>query len=139
MIRRSAHRAFTLIELLLVLVILAVLAAVVVPKLTGRVEDSKRKATIAEISNLKSALDTYEQDNGHYPSTSEGLDALVERTGSATDSWHKLIDQVPVDKWNNPYTYVGPDTVGAEVGFNITSNGPDGTAGTEDDIDKNTK
>ena len=137
--RRSTNRAFTLIELLLVLVILAVLAAVVIPKLTGRVEDSRRKATIAEISNLKSALNTFEQDNGRFPSTNEGLDPLVNKPASGdTSNWVKLLDEVPNDKWGNPYTYQGPDTLG-ENDFNIISNGPDGQLGTPDDIDKTTK
>ena len=137
--RRDIRRAFTLIELLLVLVILAVLAAVVIPKLTGRVEDSRRKATIAEISNLKTALDTFEIDNGRYPMTNEGLEALVAKP-AGMDTWGgKYIDEVPTDKWGHPYIYRGPDTAVDAPSFDIVSMGGDGVEGTEDDIDKYTK
>ena len=74
------HKAFTLIELLLVLVIIAVLAAIVVPKMAGRTEDAKIKATKGSIAGIKTALDTFEVDNGRYPSSEEGLRA-AERTG----------------------------------------------------------
>lgn len=131
------RRAFTLIELLLVLVILAVLAAVVIPKMTGRVEQAKRAGTITEISNLKNALDQFEIDNGRYPYTNEGLDALVNKP-AGLDTWAaKYIDEVPVDKWGTPYQYTGPDSEGPGE-FNIKSAGSDKQFGTEDDLDKNT-
>ena len=78
MSRRHIRRAFTLIELLLVLVILAVLAAVVVPRLTGRVEDAKIGGTISDISNIKVALGIFETDMGRFPTGEEGLQALVQ-------------------------------------------------------------
>ena len=137
--QRHVRRAFTLIELLLVLVILAVLAAVVIPKLTGRVDDSRRKATIAEISNLKTALESYEIDNGSYPSTNDGLKALVEKPPTAGEEWRKYIDEVPNDKWGNPYFYQGPDAVGDLEGYSIVSFGKDGEQGTPDDVDKYSK
>src|SRR5687768_2274383 len=79
--RSPLRRAFTLIELLLVLVILAVLAAVVVPKFTGRTEDARIAAAKAEIGGLRTALGTFEVDTGRYPTTDEGLRALIERPG----------------------------------------------------------
>ncbi len=132
------RRAFTLIELLLVLVILAVLAAVVIPKLTGRVEDSRRKATIAEISNLKMALENFELDNGRYPNSNEGLEALVDMPAGMDATWRKGIDEVPTDKWGHPYIYQGPDALG-EGNYDIISLGGDGEQGTSDDINKFTK
>jgi general secretion pathway protein G len=132
---RRTRRGFTLIELLLVLVILAVLAAVVIPKMTGRVEDSKKSATMATISNLKSALEAFEIDNGHYPSSQEGLDALVNKPASAGENWtHKYIDEVPRDGWNQEFTYLGPDSAPPGMDFDIISNGGDLQYGTTDDI-----
>jgi general secretion pathway protein G len=136
--RRPTRRAFTLIELLLVLVILAVLAAVVIPKLTQRVGDARVKATIGEISNIKMSMETFEIDNGRYPNSNEGLLALVERpSGLENTAWHKLLDKVPQDKWGHDYQYQGPDSLG-EGEFNIISAGEDGEFGTADDLDKYT-
>ena len=138
MSRRQAPKAFTLIELLLVLVILAVLAAVVVPKLTGRVEGARRGGTIAEIANLKNALNTFEIDNGRLPNTAEGLDALVSCPTGLEGSWHKLIDKVPTDKWGYPYIYICPGTLDPDS-FDLRSMGPDHQDGTDDDINKDTQ
>jgi general secretion pathway protein G len=135
MLRRTTRRAFTLIELLLVLVILAVLAAVVIPKLTGRVSDSKRKATIAQIANIESALATYENDNGGFPDPADGLSALVSKPANAGNGWHQLLKDIPTDSWGNPFTYVIMDN--GEP--NVISNGENGTYGDEDDLDIHTK
>ncbi|HEY4328157.1 MAG TPA: type II secretion system major pseudopilin GspG [Phycisphaerae bacterium] len=136
MYRRQTRKAFTLIELLLVLVILAVLAAVVVPKLTGRVETARHGGTVADIANLKNALNTFEIDNGRLPNTAEGLEALVSCPTGFEASWHKLIDKVPVDKWGDPYIYICPGTQDPD-GFDLRSMGPDKQDGTDDDINKN--
>jgi len=132
---KPARGAFTLIELLLVLVILAVLAAVVIPKLTGRVETARRNATIAELSHLKSAIDTFEVDNGRYPTSSEGLDALVAcpPAFAGMGTWNQQLDAVPIDKWGTPYHYQGSDEVG-DGHFQITSAGPDKVFGNDDDL-----
>ena len=88
--RVFAARAFTLIELLLVLVIIAVLAAVVVPKMVGRTEDAKIKATVGSIGGIKTALETFEVDNGRFPTSKEGLMALVNAPGGLTN-WHAYV------------------------------------------------
>src|SRR4051812_18464811 len=102
-IRRGAVRGFTLIELLLVLVILAVLAAVVVPKLTGRVEMARRNSTIAAIANLKTAIDAFEVDNGRLPEENEGLDVLIAAPGGdLSASWagpYLNGGAIPIDGW----------------------------------------
>jgi general secretion pathway protein G len=136
--RSHSRRAFTLIELLLVLVILAVLAAVVVPRLTGRVEAARRAGTISDISNIKTALDVYETDIGRYPTTDEGLAALL--TNSVNDpKWAgPYITKPPTDKWGNAYEYVCPGT-DDPTSFDLSSNGPNGIAGDDDDIMKNTE
>jgi len=134
-LRLSAARGFTLIELLLVLVILAVLAAVVVPKLTGRVEQSRKTGTITDIAGMKTAVGAFEVDCGRVPTDSEGLDALVVNPGGDVSGfWNgPYIDQVKTDKWGIPYQYSSSST----RDFNIISAGPDHQFGTEDDMDIN--
>src|SRR4051794_13684285 len=96
--KSSRRNGFTLIELLLVLVILAVLAAIVLPKLVGRTEESKVKAAKAGISNISTALHTFEVDNGHFPTTDEGLQVLINKPGNPTADWHgPYLDRLPVD------------------------------------------
>jgi general secretion pathway protein G len=130
--RYVGRSAFTLIELLLVLVILGVLAAVVVPKLTGRAQDAKIGATKTQISSIKGALDMFEQDNGHFPQNDEGLRALVEKPSSNAAGWKKYLETMPVDGWGNPFVYRIPGTNGKE--FDIISYGPDAREGGGDDI-----
>ena len=132
---RRSNRGFTLIELLLVMVILAILAAIVVPKFTGRIEDSKIKAAKADISNLKTSLGLFEIDNGRFPTTAEGLGALISNPGNLTN-WHKVLDKssVPVDPWGNQYLYRCPNSSGDAGAFDLLSAGPDGREGTADVI-----
>ncbi len=131
---RSA-RGFTLIELLLVLVILATLAAIVVPKFTRRTEQAKLTAAATEISNIELALDTFEVDCGRYPTTEEGLKALVEQPSNA-DGWHDSYIKrgVPRDPWGNAYLYRYPGRHNTS-GYDLYSFGPDGQDGGGDDID----
>jgi general secretion pathway protein G len=129
--REMGTRGFTLIELLLVLVILGVLAAIVVPKLAGRSEDAKLKACKAEISILSGALDTFEIDNGRYPSTDEGLRALVEQPANVENWRAYLKGGIPVDQWKRPYVYVYPGTNNTDS-FDLYSLGPDGREGGDD-------
>jgi general secretion pathway protein G len=131
----SMRSAFTLIELLLVMVIIAILAAIVVPKFTGRINDSKIKAATGEISNIKTSLKMFEVDNGRYPTTAEGLGAMITNPGNLPN-WHKVLDTsaVPLDPWQNKYIYRSPDSTGNADGFDLLSAGPDGREGTGDDI-----
>ena len=129
--RSHLRRAFTLIELLLVLVILAVLAAVVVPKFTGRTDDAKIKATKAELAILEGALDRFEIDNGRFPATEDGLQALV-RAPSYANNWKgPYIKAVPQDKWGNAYIYRSPGQHNADS-FDLYSMGPNGRDGDDD-------
>jgi len=140
MIRRSptshpfAKAAFTLVEMLLVLVILAVLAAIVIPKLAGRSQQAKVTAARTQISSFEQALGAYEVDTGNYPNS---LDALVSQPGNA-NGWKGpyLAKGIPNDPWGNPYQYVYPGKVNAS-GFDIISMGPDGRAGGDDDVTSN--
>lgn len=128
------RRAFTLVEMLLVLVILATLAAIVIPKMAGRSQQAKVTAAQSQISSIEMALDAFEVDNGYYPK-SGGLDNLLNQPANAP-GWKGpyLKKGVPLDPWGNPYTYEFPGKHNAN-GYDILSMGPDGRASTDDDID----
>jgi general secretion pathway protein G len=128
--RTRAFGGFTLIELLLVLVILGVLAALVVPKFVGRGEQARITAAKADISSIKTALNAFEIDTGRYPTTEEGLTALVSQP-SGVQNWHGYLDNVPKDPWGNPYQFRSPGQHNPE-GFDVYSFGPDGREGNDD-------
>ena len=130
----SLARAFTLVEMLLVLVILAVLAAIVIPKFTGRSQQAKETAAKSQISNFELALDAFEVDSGFYPQGSAGLNALVDQPSGA-QNWKGpyLKKGVPLDPWGNPYVYAYPGKNNVK-GYDLMSVGPDGRAGGDDDI-----
>jgi general secretion pathway protein G len=130
----TRKRGFTLVELLLVLVILATLAAIVIPKFAGRGEQAKKAAAQTDIRNLSLALDAFEVDNGTYPKGSDGLSELTEEPSNA-QSWHGpyLSQAVKTDPWGTAYIYVSPGKNNTR-GYDLSSAGPDMRAGTEDDI-----
>lgn len=129
--RLSVPDGFSFIEVMIVVVILAILATLLIPRVMGRTEDAKRAATKAQISNIESALQLYKLDNGNLPSTEQGLKALVERpaSGPAVPNWKAggYLAKVPVDPWGTAYKYTVPSPQGAE--FEIISFGADGTPG----------
>jgi general secretion pathway protein G len=131
----SRRAAFTLIELLLVMVILSVLAAVVVPKFTKRSEQARITAARTDVANLELALDAYEIDTGRFPTTQQGLLVLIEEPPNVRD-WHGpyIKRGVPTDPWGNPYIYRQPGEHNEE-GYDLYSYGPDGQSGGGDDID----
>ena len=131
-VNRARQSAFSLIELLLVLVILAVLAAVIVPKFTGRTQDARITAATTDISTLETVLEAYEVDNGQYPTTDEGLAALVQQPTSATNWNGPYIKRGALDDpWKNQYVYRNPGTNNPN-GFDLYSLGPDGREGGDD-------
>lgn len=132
--RRYGQSGFTLIELLLVLVILGVLAAVVVPKFTGKTEQAKVSGAKASISNLSGALNNFEVDTGRFPTSDEGLNALVQAP-SNVQNWHgPYIEPNGLqDPWQHPFHYQFPGSHNAN-GFDLFSAGSDGQEGTADDI-----
>ena len=128
-------RAFTLIELLLVLVILVTLAGIVVPKFTKRSEQAKTTAAMTDISNIGVALDAFEVDCGRYPTTDETLLVLVQQPANL-QGWHGayLKKGMPNDPWGNPYVYHSPGEHSPDS-YDLYSFGPDGQDGGGDDID----
>lgn len=133
--RQDSRRrgGFTLVEMLLVLVILAVLAAVVVPRFAGRGKQAKVTAAEAEISALETALDAFEIDNGYFPKSGD-LEALVTQPNNTPDWKGPYIRRdVPKDPWNNEYLYEYPGSHNVN-GYDLSSFGPDGRPGGDDDI-----
>jgi len=134
--RRRRRDGFTLIELLLVLVILTVLALIVVPKFAGRSKQARVAAAKAGIANIKLALSAFEVDCARYPTTAEGLKALVEAPADLQDEWNPegYIDGgLPRDPWGNPYDYKYPGDHNTRS-YDLWSYGPDGQNGGADDI-----
>ena len=125
------QRAFTLVELMLVVTIIGILAALVIPKIAGRSEQARETAEHADIyGGVKTALDAFEVDNGYYP---KSLQDLVQQPSNAKN-WHgPYLETLPVDPWNNPYVYYYPGKHN-QRGYDLLSVGPDGKEGTDDDI-----
>jgi general secretion pathway protein G len=132
--RRMAQQGFTLIELLLVLVILGVLAAIVVPKFSGRTEQARQTAAASQIATFGTALDSYEVDVGNYPQGKNGLTDLVQQPREGT-GWKGpyMKNDIPLDPWGNAYIYECPGKHNT-TGYDLSSMGPDGRVGTDDDI-----
>lgn len=121
------NRGFTLIELLVVLVILGLLAALVVPRLFKNVDKAKVNTTRAQIAAFDTALGAYRLDVGSFPTTEQGLNALVHRP-AGVDNWDGpyLPKEIPADGWGNPYIYHSP---GEHGDYDIISYGADGVEG----------
>jgi general secretion pathway protein G len=129
-------RGFTLLELMVVVVIIGVLAALIAPAVLSRAEDAKVTAARTDVTNLMNALKLYRLDNGRYPTAEQGLDALVNRptTGTVPPNWKSTLDKLPDDPWHRPYQYANPGVHGEIDVFSFGADGQPGGEGNDADI-----
>ena len=132
---KKDHKGFTLIEIMVVVIILGLLAGLVLPRILGREEEARINAAKTQIRAFESALDGFKLDNGFYPSTEQGLDALINRpeAGRVPRKWKEggylKPARIPKDPWGNKYLYFSPGNEGRE--YEIISYGPDAEQGGE--------
>ena len=133
---RRASRGFTLLELMVVIVIIGVLAALIAPKVLENVDKAKITAAQADISSLMNALKMYKLDNGRYPSSDQGLQALTVKptTGTIPGNWRSYLDKLPDDPWHHPYQYANPGVHGEIDVFSFGADGQAGGEGNDADI-----
>ena len=129
-LRRRLQAGFTLIELMVVLVIIGVLAALIVPNVLDRADDARSTAARTDVNNLMQALKLYRLDNQRYPSAEQGLRALVARptTSPVPPNWKPYLEKLPNDPWGRPYQYLNPGVKGE---IDVMSFGADGQSGGE--------
>ena len=127
---RARSAGFTLIELMVVLVIIGVLAALIVPNVLDRADDARSTAARTDVTNVMQALKLYRLDNQRYPTAEQGLLALVARPGSgpAPINWKPYLEKLPNDPWGRPYQYLNPGIKGE---IDVMSFGADGQPGGE--------
>lgn len=127
---RKRQRGFTLIEIMVVIAILGILAALIVPKIMSRPDEARRVAAKQDIGTVMQALKLYRLDNGRYPTQEQGLRALIEKPSidPAPNNWKDggYLERLPNDPWGNPYQYLNPGVHGE---IDVFSYGPEGKAG----------
>jgi general secretion pathway protein G len=135
-LRVRSRNGFTLIEVLVVIVVISILAALIAPNVFRHVGTAKDAAARSQIEMFGESLDAYRLDNGSYPPTEQGLDALYEEptTDPRPSNWHGpyLRKKVPLDPWGHPYLYASPGIVNVK-GYDLASLGADGAPGGEGD------
>src|SRR3990172_9219675 len=134
----SSNSGFTFIEIMVVVVIIGILATLVGTAVIGRIDEANIAKAKSDISTLQGSLQLYKLDNGDYPTTEQGLDALVKAPAEeeSSNTWKEggYLEggKVPLDPWRNPYQYLSPGV--NNLNYDIWSMGKDGESGTEDDI-----
>lgn len=155
--KRKSLTGFTFLEVMVVVAILAILATLIIPRLAGRVDDAKKTKAVLQMKSIMQALELYKLDNGFYPSTDQGLQALVERPVSepVPQRWKKYMDKIPKDPWKHEFVYVcpgvrsaikdrdinapnqefgGENPMGLNNTYDLMCLGPNGAEGDKDDI-----
>ena len=134
------RRGFTLLEIIVVVFILSLLAAIVAPRIIGRTDDARIAEAKVQIKNFETALKLFKLDNAFYPSTEQGLDALIEKptTGKVPQKYREggYLEQkkIPLDPWDNPYVYISPGMYGDYDLFSYGADGTEGGEGMNEDI-----
>lgn len=126
---RRSDKGFTLIEIMIVIVIIGILATLVIPNIMGRPDEARAVSARADVSTIVQALKLYKLDNGRYPTTEQGLNALVARPTAepVPRNWKNYLDKLPQDPWGAPYQYSNPGTHNNEI--DVYSFGADGKLG----------
>lgn len=135
--RNRRERGFTLIEIMVVVIIIGLLAAIVAPQVIGRVDDAQIEKARADIRSIDSALKFYRLDNFAYPTTEQGIDALVTKPNDPNvRNWKTggYLDRVPKDPWGNPYQYLNPGNNGEIDVYTLGRDGRPGGEGIDADI-----
>jgi general secretion pathway protein G len=136
--QRRRQRGFTLVEIMVVVVIIGILGMLVVPKLLGRTGEARVTAARTDIATLMQALKLYKLDNQRYPTTEQGLQALVQKptAGPAANGWKEggYVEKLPKDPWNNNYQYLSPGLHGEVDVFSLGADGQPGGAGEDADV-----
>jgi general secretion pathway protein G len=134
--RPPRRRGFTLIEIMVVLVIIGVLAALIAPAVLGRVDEARITAARTDVANLMQALKLYKLDNQRFPTPEQGLQALVSKpsAGPLPANWKPYLDKLPNDPWSRPYQYLNPGLRGEIDVFSFGADGQPGGEGGNADI-----
>lgn len=135
-LRARLSSGFTLIELMVVLVIIGVLAALIVPNVIGRADDARVTAARTDVNNLMQALKLYRLDNQRYPTSEQGVQALLARptVGPAAPNWKPYVEKLPMDPWGHAYQYMNPGIKGEIDVFSLGADGQPGGEGNNADI-----
>ena len=134
--KRRASAGFTLVEIMVVVVIIGVLAVLIVPRVVGRSDDARVAAAKHDVTTLMQSLKLYRLDNGRFPSTEQGLQALVAKPQSAPvpSNWRAYLDRLPKDPWGNTYQYLQPGNKGEFDLYTLGADGKPGGEGADADV-----
>ncbi|MBW8906153.1 MAG: type II secretion system major pseudopilin GspG [Betaproteobacteria bacterium] len=133
---RQRRGGFTIVEVMVVVVILGILAVLIVPRVLGRTDEARAAAAKHDIAALMQSLKLYRLDNGRYPTSEQGLQALVARPQAQPPppNWKPYLDKLPKDPWGNPYQYLNPGVNGEIDVFSLGADGQPGGTGADGDI-----
>ncbi|HEY7655431.1 MAG TPA: type II secretion system major pseudopilin GspG [Burkholderiales bacterium] len=132
----NSARGFTLVEIMVVVVILGILAVLIVPRVVGRTDEARKVAAKQDVAAIMQALKLYRLDNGRYPTTEQGLAALVDKPQGdpLPRNWQKYLDKMPKDPWGNTYQYLSPGVRGEIDVFSLGADNQPGGSGADADV-----